>query len=92
MYNCNFGIFNPVLNKTKILLYDLDLEIKKGELVAILGETGSGKSCLANAILNYLEFIPKTNNDKETYNIVNGTISYESGLSPNGYSATIRIQ
>jgi len=78
MYNCNFGIFNPVLNKTKILLYDLDLEIKKGELVAILGETGSGKSCLANAILNYLEFIPKTNNDKETYNIVNGTISYAS--------------
>ena len=75
--NCNFGIFNPQIKKTKILLHDLDLEIKKGELVAILGETGSGKSCLANAILNYLDFVPNIN-DKKTYNIINGTISYAS--------------
>ena len=76
LYNCNFGILNPNLNNTKILLYDLDLEIKKGELVAILGETGSGKTCLINAILNYLDFIPKINNEKKIYNVVNGTISY----------------
>ena len=54
--NCNFGIFNSELKKYKILLSDLDLEIKKGELVAVLGETGSGKTCLINAILNYLDF------------------------------------
>ena len=76
--NCNFGVFNSDLKKYKILLYDLDLEIKKGELVAVLGETGSGKTCLVNAILNYLEFIPKSNNEKKIYNIVNGTISYAS--------------
>ena len=76
--NCNFGIFNSDLKKYKILLYDLDLEIKKGELVAVLGETGSGKTCLTNAILNYLDFIPITNNEKKIYNVVNGTISYAS--------------
>ena len=76
--NCNFGIFNTELKKYKILLSDLDLEIKKGELVAVLGETGSGKTCLTNAILNYLDFIPKSNNKKEVYNVVNGSISYAS--------------
>ena len=75
--NCNFGIYNPQIKKTKILLNDLDLEIKRGELVAVLGETGSGKSCLANAILNYLDFIPNINAHK-TYNIINGTLSYAS--------------
>ena len=29
-------------------------KIKKGELIAILGEAGSGKTCLINAILNYI--------------------------------------
>lgn len=54
------------------------MEIKKGELVAIVGETGSGKTCLTNAILNYLDFIPNTNNGNKIYNVVNGTISYAS--------------
>ena len=76
--NCNFGIINDELETAKILLYDLDLEIKKGELVVILGETGSGKTCLTNAILNYLDFIPKSLKNKDTYNIVNGSISYAS--------------
>ena len=76
--NCSFGIFNSELKKYKILLSDLDLEIKKGELVAVLGETGSGKTCLINAILNYLDFIPKSKNKKEIYNVVNGAISYAS--------------
>ena len=76
--NCNFGIINEELETAKILLYDLDLEIKKGELVVILGETGSGKTCLTNAILNYLDFIPKSLKNKDTYNIVNGSISYAS--------------
>ena len=78
LYNCNFGIFNKELNTPKILLNNLDVEIKKGELVAIVGETGSGKTCLTNAILNYLDFIPNTNNGNKIYNVVNGTISYAS--------------
>ena len=76
--NCNFGIINEELETNKILLHDIDLEIKRGELVVVLGETGSGKTCLTNAILNYLDFIPKSSKNKDTYNIVNGTISYAS--------------
>ena len=34
------------------LLKDITFSIKKGEFIAILGPTGSGKSCLLNAILN----------------------------------------
>ena len=78
LYNCDFGIYNEELNTSKILIHDLDLEIKKGELVVVLGETGSGKTCLINSILNYLDFIPKLSNHKNIYNIVNGTISYAS--------------
>lgn len=33
------------------MLRQLDLEIKKGELVIIIGEVGSGKSSLLNAML-----------------------------------------
>ena len=74
--NCDFGIINEELDNNKILLHNIDLEIKKGELVVILGETGSGKTCLTNAILNYLDYIPT--DTKNIYNIVNGTISYAS--------------
>ena len=34
-----------------IMLKDIDLKIKKGEFVVIVGEIGSGKSNLLNAIL-----------------------------------------
>ena len=56
--NCNFGVFNSDLKKYIWFRF----RNKKGELVAVLGETGSGKTCLVNAILNYLGFIPKSNN------------------------------
>ena len=78
LYNCNFGVVNEESNTSKILIHNLDLEIKKGELVVVLGETGSGKTCLINSILNYLDFIPSLSNNKNIYNIVNGTISYAS--------------
>ena len=78
LYNCNFGVINEELNTSKILIHDLNLEIKKGELVVVLGETGSGKTCLINSILNYLDYIPTLSNNKDIHNIVNGTISYAS--------------
>ena len=42
-------------------LKNIDLEIKKGETVAIVGETGSGKSTLFQAILS--ELVPTTGSD-----------------------------
>ena len=71
--NCNFGIINYRNNTNKYLLKDINIEINKGDLVAVLGETGSGKTCLANAILNYLEYIPSR---EEGVNIINGSVSY----------------
>ena len=40
-----------------ILLKNITLEIKIGELVAIIGEIGSGKTLLLNSILNNLDII-----------------------------------
>ena len=61
-------------NNSKLtLLKDLNLEIKKGEFVAIIGPTGSGKSCLLNAILNDYELL---HSDEPI--IVNGPLSYLS--------------
>ena len=55
------------------LLKDITFSIKKGEFIAILGPTGSGKTCLLNAILN--NYFPhfKSNNSKL---ILNGEVSY----------------
>lgn len=41
-------------SKKKILFNDLNLEIKKGEKVALTGESGSGKSTLIKIILGFL--------------------------------------
>lgn len=40
------------------MLRQLDLEIKKGEFVIIIGEIGSGKSSLLNAMLGQLLYVP----------------------------------
>lgn len=43
------------LNKKNDVLKNIDLEIKKGECVGIVGETGSGKSTLVDIILGLLK-------------------------------------
>ena len=55
-----------------VVLRDIDLEIKKGEFILIIGEVGSGKSSLVQAILNNMTF----SNPNCTELVVNGTISY----------------
>lgn len=42
-------------NKDKILIHDLDLEIKPGEKVAIVGPTGAGKTTLVNLVLRFYD-------------------------------------
>ena len=55
------------------LLKEINLKIRKGELVGIIGEIGSGKTCLFNAILNNLDIL---NNKLNKKIIINGKISY----------------
>lgn len=50
----------------KAILRGLDLEIKPGEIHAIMGPNGSGKSTLANVLAG-----------REEYEVVDGSITYE---------------
>ena len=80
---CDFGIKGEeVITKDeykktadKVLLKEMDLTINKGELVTIIGETGSGKTCLINSILRNLELINENSPEKKYY-ISSNKISY----------------
>ena len=54
------------------LLKNINLKIKKGDLIGIIGEFGSGKTCLFNAILNNLDIL----NGQNKKIILNGSIAY----------------
>ena len=66
---------DPKIQKI-ILLKDINLQIKKGEHIGIIGEVGSGKTCLLNAIINNLQVFAK-NNSKGNIKL-SGKISFVS--------------
>lgn len=63
---------SSAIDDIQIVLKDIDLSIKKGELVAIIGEIGSGKSSLLNVCMNNLLL------HSEGTVKVDGTIAYVS--------------
>ena len=71
---------NIIKNKEKnlekiILLKDVNVQILKGEHIGIIGEVGSGKTCLLNAFINNLQVFSK----KSRGNIkLSGKISFVS--------------
>lgn len=69
-------LVNNTENKEKLVLKDINLRIKKGALVALIGKTGSGKTSLINSIFNEM-FMQETDGQLPKIN-VNGTISYLS--------------
>ena len=77
--NCNFGVKgeeeNDETSEHKISLKGINLTINKEELVTMIGETGSGKSCLINAILNNLELLNSNEKDVKYYHF-SPVISY----------------
>lgn len=48
-----------------VVLRDIDLKIKKGEFVCIVGKVGSGKSSLLSAIIG--DLLPLTKQQIESY-------------------------
>lgn len=61
----------------RIILKNLNLEIKTSEFVCVIGEVGSGKSSILQAILNNM--LPANSKDQPQPSvIVNGSISYVS--------------
>ena len=48
-----------------ITLKSIDLQVKKGEFICIIGDVGAGKSSIINALLGELTYL-----DKETYDRV----------------------
>ena len=73
--NLDKGEEKEVIKGTVIinLLKEINLKVKKGELIGIIGEIGSGKTCLFNAILNNLDIL---NNKLNKKIIINGKIAY----------------
>ena len=45
--------------RNSVTLHNLDLRIKKGEFVVIVGDASSGKSSLFNAIMNEMIYLPE---------------------------------
>jgi ATP-binding cassette subfamily C (CFTR/MRP) protein 1 len=48
----NIPVDTKVSAGDKVILKEIDLEIRKGEFIAVIGSIGSGKSSLLQAILN----------------------------------------
>ena len=70
-FNSNQTLLTKQINDD-FYLTNINLTVKKGEFICIIGEVGSGKSSLIQAILNNMIIIPNTN----TKIIINGNISY----------------
>ena len=62
---------NKIIND-EFYLSNINLTVKKGEFICIIGEVGSGKSSLIQAILNNMIIQQNVN----TKIFVNGNISY----------------
>ena len=72
----NINVFldlNPELyEKEEIkLLKNISFSVKKGEFIGIMGNTGSGKTCLLNAIMNNYHIISSNSNPE-----INGEMSF----------------
>ena len=85
--NCDFGIkgeetidiHENIITNNQILLKGINLTVEKEELVTMIGETGSGKTCLINCILQNLELLNSNDTGKEVkYYNFSPRISYAS--------------
>ena len=82
--NITYGVKNSIeiKNNSKIkinkeikgeikLLENISFSVKKGDFIGVIGSTGSGKTCLLNAIMNNYQLISSTSIPE-----INGEISF----------------
>lgn len=64
-----FSMYNKGLSKRDLeVIHELSIDVKKGEIVAVVGSSGSGKSLLAHAIMGILPENAKTKGSIKYYN------------------------
>ena len=64
-----FSMYNRGLSKRDLeIIHELSIDVKKGEIVAVVGSSGSGKSLLAHAIMGILPENSKTKGSIKYYN------------------------
>ena len=80
---------DPETTTTEVNLKNINLTVRKGELVLIYGKSGSGKSSLLDAILNEIQVFFTRENRYKVITSVNGTTSFSS-QDPFIYDSTIR--
>jgi ABC-type multidrug transport system fused ATPase/permease subunit len=71
------------VDTARTVLKNINLEVNKGEFICIIGEVGSGKSSLLQAILNnMMPVVPPNIPNEESLNkiILNGGVSYVSQI------------
>ena len=65
----SFSMYNKGLSKRNLeVIHQLSIDVKKGEIVAVVGSSGSGKSLLAHAIMGILPENSKTKGSIKYYN------------------------
>ena len=62
---------NPGIKEEIKILENITFSVKKGDFIAVFGSTGSGKTCLLNAIMNNYQIISTDSNPE-----INGEISF----------------
>lgn len=63
-----FNMYDKGLNKNDLeVIHELSINVKKGEIVAVVGSSGSGKSLLAHAIMGILPGNSKIKGDISFY-------------------------
>ena len=64
-----FSMYNKGLSKRDLeVIHELSIDVKKGEIVVVVGSSGSGKSLLAHAIMGILPENSKTKGSIKYYN------------------------
>lgn len=65
----SFSMYNKGLSKRDLeVIHQLSIDVKKGEIVAVVGSSGSGKSLLAHAIMGILPENSKIKGSIKYYN------------------------